>query len=116
MIRTLLHFCVLLSLGLSLLGTRTLSAEQDDSVGLTGEYSGSVAIEEFRPVEPGQVADTVSAPLMVAVAYSLMWIFVVLFLFALWRRSQRREADVAALELRLNQLDQQLADRLGDGS
>ena len=116
MIRSLLHFGVLLSLGLSVLGATTVVADEGNSVGLIGEYSGSVAIEEFRPVEPGQVADTVSATLMVAIAYSLMWIFVVLFLFALWRRSQRREADVAALEGRLNQLDQQLADRLGDGS
>ena len=59
----------------------------------------------FTPLKPGESAappDTISAPALVTIAYSLIWLAVVVYLVGLWRRHQRLGAEVAALQARFD--------------
>jgi hypothetical protein len=58
----------------------------------------------FKPLAPGESAappDSISASDLVTVAYSLIWLAVVVFLVGLWRRNRRLGDEVAALRARL---------------
>jgi len=59
----------------------------------------------FTAIKPGETAappDTISAPTLVTIAYSLIWLAVVVYLVGLWRRHQRLGAEVAALQARFD--------------
>lgn len=60
--------------------------------------------QPYVPPEGGQV----SAPLYVVIAYSCIWLVLVLFVASVWRRQRRVEAE-------LDVLRQQLARTGGDG-
>jgi hypothetical protein len=58
----------------------------------------------FKPLAPGESAappDALSAPGLVKLAYSLMWVAVVGFLISLWRRHRRLNDEVEALRARV---------------
>jgi hypothetical protein len=61
--------------------------------------------DAFVPVQGG--AETTSAAQMLVIAYALMWLFALLFVYMTWRRQN-------ALDRRLSGLEKALADRIAD--
>ncbi len=55
---------------------------------------------DWKPYVPER-ADEVSAPLFVVLAYSAIWVALLLFVLSVWRRQRRLEAEVADLRQRL---------------
>lgn len=75
-----------------------------------GAASSAAPIDlgEYVPADPAQRQETVSASLMVTLAYTLMWLAVVVFLVAMLRRSQTLRQDVAAARAQLATLDERI--------
>lgn len=88
--------------------------------GQTGEgtggeprYSESVNVDEFVPPPPGSMDDTVSAPLMVSLAYGFIWLLAAGFMWSIWRRSRSLQVELRAAQQRLEALDERLRSELG---
>lgn len=58
----------------------------------------------YQPFTPGST-EQVSAPLFVVVAYSVIWIVLLLYVFAVWLRQRRVAADLAHVRQQLDELD-----------
>jgi hypothetical protein len=68
-------------------------------------FAAPAADDGFKPVPAGQAAApeaTLSAPMLVEVAYSAIWIAVTIYLVGLWRRSQRLAGEMEELRRRLD--------------
>lgn len=62
----------------------------------------SAATEQFVPVSPGDLQqERIPAARLVFIAYGFVWLVFVAYLFILWRRMQRLDADVRALNAKL---------------
>ncbi len=82
-----------------LLGAATAHAQPASAPAAT-----AAADQGFKPLAPGESAappDTLPAPAMVKIAYSLIWFAVVVFLVSLWRRHRRLGDEVEALRARV---------------
>jgi CcmD family protein len=56
---------------------------------------------DYQPYSPGDAAEQVSAPLFVVLAYSAIWIVLLLFVVSLWRRQRRVETEMEQLRQQL---------------
>lgn len=56
---------------------------------------------EFRPVVPGELGEQVAAAPLVYAAYSFVWFAFVAYLFLLWKRMKRVDADIKDLNAKL---------------
>ena len=55
---------------------------------------------DWKPYVPER-ADEVSAPLFVVLAYSVIWVALLLFVLSVWRRQRKLEVEIADLRARL---------------
>ena len=78
-------------------------------------YSDRVDLDDYEPA-PRRERTSVSAPLMVSLAYSFIWLLAVAFLFSLWTRGRRLSDELAAANSRLDMLDGRLRELAGDKS
>jgi CcmD family protein len=64
------------------------------------------AAGDYQPYVPGS-AEQVSAPLFVVLAYSVIWIVVLLYVLSVWLRQRRVAAELTQVrrELELDELD-----------
>lgn len=73
-------------------------------VGLLLPLSAAFAEEgaaSYEPYQAGQGAQGVSAPLYVLIAYSVIWLAVLLFVVSVWRRQQELQEEMRRLEEQL---------------
>jgi hypothetical protein len=89
-----------------LLGAATAHAQPASAPAAAGTAGAGAAPADpgFQPLAPGESAgppDGLPAPRLVTIAYTLIWVAVVAFLFSLWRRHRRLGDEVAALRARL---------------
>ena len=77
-------------------------------------YSDRVDLEDYETAPRTIQRDSVSAPLMVSLAYGCIWLLTVGFLFSLWTRGKRLSDEVAAANGRLDMLDKRLKDLAGE--
>jgi hypothetical protein len=106
-LRVVARLAVAIALGvvtLAGLATSDVLAQADGS----GAAAAVVDLEEYVPADPSLRQETVSASLMVTLAYTLMWLAVVVFLVAMLRRSQGLRADVEAARTQLAKLDERI--------
>jgi len=84
----------------------------DEGTGTTenATYSDQVDISEYSAQPFRSAPENVSAPLMVTLAYGITWLLTGGFLFMLWRRNRRVADEVSDAQIRLAQLDRQLAE------
>jgi CcmD family protein len=54
----------------------------------------------FEPVGPGTVVEQLPAAPLVVAAYGFVWIALMVYLWSIWRRIGRIDADLKALEQR----------------
>ena len=54
----------------------------------------------FVPVTPGAATEQLPAAPLVIAAYAIIWIIAMVYLWTIWRRLGRVEADMRALEQR----------------
>jgi heme exporter protein CcmD len=78
---------------LLLAGSEVLAAAPQGA----GEAAGS----GYERYAPPQAAASVSAPLYVVLAYSLIWLVLVAFVASVWRRQRQVEQELRQLEQRL---------------
>ena len=88
----------------AMLGSTEAKAEEAEEPA----YSGHVNPEDYQPAPEGRQENTVSAPLMVSLAYGFFWLLAIGFLFSLWSRGKGLTDEVAAAEARLAMLDERL--------
>ena len=98
--------------------TRSSAAEEvrapaSEGTGGGPRYSGSVNVDDFGPPPPGSSDDTVSAPLMVSLAYGFIWLLAAGFMWSIWRRSRSLQTELRAAQQRLEALDARLRSELG---
>lgn len=55
---------------------------------------------EFVPVKPGEGTEHLPAAPLVIAAYAFIWIAMMFYLWTIWRRLNKVEADMRALERR----------------
>ena len=69
---------------------------------LGGALAAQEAQGEFQPVKPGelQTENIPAAPLIFA-AYATVWVLLLLYVFALWRKIQRVERELAEVNSKL---------------
>jgi hypothetical protein len=91
------------------------AAEAQEGTGLAPRYSEAVNLEEFGPPPEGARQDTVSAPLMVTLAYAFIWLLAAGFMWSIWRRSRALQGELRAAHARLDALDRRLRKELGEG-
>lgn len=75
-------------------------------------YSTGVDLEQYQPVVVSRTEREVSAPLMVSLAYGLMWLAVLVFVWLIWRRGQRLSDELLQARSRLLRLERRV---LGEG-
>jgi CcmD family protein len=61
---------------------------------------------DYQPYQPPASTESVSAPLYVVLAYSAIWLVLLLFVASVWRRQRR-------VELEIEQMRHQLETRTG---
>lgn len=79
-------------------------------------YSDTVSADEYQPATQLERPETVSAPLVVSLAYGFMWLLVAGFLLAIWRRSQAIATELSSARQQLAGLDEQMKDLLNRGT
>jgi len=79
-------------------------------------YSETVGAEGYQPATQVERPETVSAPLVVSLAYGFMWLLVAGFLLAIWRRNQSLQAELSSARQQLAGLDAQMKHLLSRGS
>ena len=57
---------------------------------------------EFVPVKPGEGTEQLPAGPLVIVAYAIIWVAMMFYLWTIWRRLNKVESDMRALERRKN--------------
>ena len=57
---------------------------------------------EFVPVKPGEGTEQLPAGPLVIVAYAVIWVAMMFYLWTIWRRLNKVESDMRALERRKN--------------
>lgn len=80
------------------------------------EYSQTVDINQFAPADPRTGAQEVSAPLVVSLAYGLIWLLTLGFVLAVWRRGRALSEEVAEASERLRALDAAVGKALAGAS
>jgi CcmD family protein len=55
----------------------------------------------YQPYVATSATDPISAPLFVVLAYSAIWLVLLLFVLSVWRRQQRVEAEMEQLKKKL---------------
>jgi CcmD family protein len=55
---------------------------------------------EFVPVKPGDVSEQLPAGPLVIAAYAIIWVAMMFYLWTIWRRLNKVESDMRALERR----------------
>jgi len=71
-------------------------------LGLYGAFPGLPAwASRTEDYQPYQGAEQVSAPLLVVIAYSAIWLVLLGFVASVWRRQRQVQADLAQLERQL---------------
>jgi len=69
---------------------------------IVGAQGQQPAVEGFVPVKPGDlVTEQLPAAPLVFAAYAFVWLALVTYVFALWRRVGRVERDLADVNARL---------------
>jgi CcmD family protein len=63
----------------------------------------SAGLGEFRPVGPGAVVEQLPAAPYLIAAYAFVWIALMVYLWSIWRRLGKVEADMHTLEQRRTQ-------------
>lgn len=61
----------------------------------------ALAADDYQPYAPGAAGEQVSAPMFVVIAYSLIWLVLLGFVFSVWRRQRLAEADLDQLRRQL---------------
>lgn len=70
--------------------------------GLAVSLVAQEQVGEFRPVSPGELqAEQIPAANLVFAAYAFVWVAFVAYLFMLWQRMKRVEADLADVRSKL---------------
>ena len=85
-----------------MLGSGELTAEEVDPTA----YSDQVDRSAYQPAPETRQDGTVSAPLMVSLAYGFFWVLTVAFLFSLWTRGKTLTDEIAAANGRLAMLEE----------
>jgi hypothetical protein len=57
---------------------------------------------EFVPVTPGTATEQLPAGPLVIAAYAIIWVVMMFYLWTIWRRLNKVETDMRALERRKN--------------
>jgi CcmD family protein len=57
---------------------------------------------EFVPVKPGEGTEQLPAGPLVIVAYAIIWVAMMFYLWTIWRRLNKVESDMRTLERRKN--------------
>ena len=82
----------------------TLAAPQ------TTQHTGSQSPDEFVPVQGG--GETTSAEALLVTAYAIMWLLALVFVLLTWKKQNRLDRRLGALERALRDRSQ---DRSNDG-
>ena len=88
------------------LGSGELTAEEVDPTA----YSDQVDRSAYQPAPETRPGGSVSAPLMVSLAYGFFWVLTVGFLFSLWTRGRVLTDEIAAANGRLDLLEELAAE------
>lgn len=72
---------------------------------ITGRWATAATEGDYRPYTSASTAEQVSAPLFVVIAYSAIWLLVLLFVMSVWLRQRRVEAELAQVRQQLEKLD-----------
>jgi hypothetical protein len=110
-VKLLVSVTVLSGLLMGLLGAAL--AQPEGTGQAPARYSDTVNLEEFGPPPAGSREDTVSAPLMVTLAYALIWVLAAGFMWSIWRRSRALMSELHAAHQRLEALDERLRAQVG---
>lgn len=71
---------------------------------MASRWAAAAPDGDFRPYTPAESTEPISAPLFVVIAYSAIWLLVLLFVVSVWLRQRRVEAELAQVRQRLEQL------------
>lgn len=74
------------------------------SVLLLSTWAAAAAAGDYEPYTP-PAQGQVSAPLFVLLAYSAIWVLLLLFVLSVWQRQRRVEDEVARLRRQLERDD-----------
>jgi CcmD family protein len=74
---------------------------------LWGRQAWAAPSGDYQPYQPPAAAESVSAPLYVVLAYSAIWLVLLLFVASVWRRQRR-------VEVEIEQMRHQLETRTGE--
>ena len=74
-----------------------------DETGFSADMGAAAAFQppaagEYVPATPGSATENLPAGPFVAAAYAFVWIAAMVYLWSVWRRLNRVEADMHALE------------------
>ena len=64
--------------------------------------AAQTAQDQFKPLSEMAPAETLPAAPFVFVAYALVWVALIVYVFGLWRKLARVEEELAAVSSRLN--------------
>ncbi len=111
--RWALRVAVAAGLCLGLAGDGAPVWAQAEGTGQGPRYSDSVDIEAFGPPPDAARAPEVSDTLMVSIAYVIIWLLAVGFMWSIWRRSRALQSEIRSARRRLDALDKRLGEQLG---
>lgn len=68
---------------------------------LWGQLAWAAPEADYQPYQAPASAEGVSAPLYVVLAYSAIWLVLLLFVASVWRRQRRVEAEIEQMRHQL---------------
>ena len=102
------------TLGLLIVGSNMITGSDARAQEAEGSaYSDRVDLDDYEPAPPREQS-SVSAPLMVSLAYGFIWLLTVGFLLSLWARGRRLTDELAAANSRLDTIDRRLKELGGE--
>jgi CcmD family protein len=71
---------------------------------LWGRLASAAPSGDYQPYQPSASAEGVSAPLYVVLAYSAIWLVLLLFVASVWRRQRQVELEIERMRHQLEKL------------
>lgn len=71
------------------------------AVVLAAPFASASPTPDYQPYTPAESQGGLSTPLSLVLAYSAIWLVVVLFVVSVWRRQRRVEGELVVLRQRL---------------
>ena len=96
------------------LGVTGVVAEAQDLDEEPTGFSAHIDLEEYQPVPAQSRAERVSAPVMVTLAYGLMWLLAFVFVLMAWRKGTALQEDLRAAMERLSRLERKVEEDHGE--